>query len=118
MTELTQRRQDPVPAPRSEPRLLLDFIVAPHTVAVIGATETVGRVGRSIFWNSINGPFAGRVFPVNPRRRTAFGVDAYSRFGLVPDPVDLAVVVTPAITTCRFICSTACLNIVSTRSAP
>ncbi len=86
----------PVAATRPEPRLPLDAIFAPRSVAVIGATDTAGSVGRSVFWNLINSPFAGKVFPVNPRRAQVLGVDAYPSIGAVPAPVDLAIVVTPA----------------------
>jgi acetyltransferase len=98
MTDPTGWLQDPFPASRSESRLPLDAIFAPRTVAVIGATEADGSVGRSIFWNLINSPFAGRVYPVNPHRPSVLGKGAYPTIGAVPKPVDLAVVVTPAAT--------------------
>jgi acetyltransferase len=85
-----------LPVPRSEPRSSLDAVFEPRTVAVIGATETTGSVGRSIFWNLKNGPFGGKVFPVNPRRSKVLDIDAYPSIEAVPKPIDLAVVVTPA----------------------
>ena len=45
----------------------LDVIFAPKTVAVIGATDRVGSVGRTVLWNLISNPFGGTVFPVNPK---------------------------------------------------
>ena len=53
-------------------------------------------MGRSILWNLKNSPFAGKIFPVNPRRTKVLEIDAYPSIGAVPDPIDLAVVVTPA----------------------
>src|SRR5512143_2727316 len=44
----------------------LDAIFAPKSVAVIGATERPGSVGRTILWNLISTPFGGTVYPVNP----------------------------------------------------
>ena len=67
-------------------------------MAVIGATETAGSVGRAVLWNLIRSPFGGTVFPVNPKRAGVLGIKAYPRIGDVPDTVDLAVVVTPAAT--------------------
>jgi acetyltransferase len=74
----------------------LDAIFAPRNVAVIGATEKAGSVGRTILWNLISTPFGGTVFPVNARRSGVLGIKAYPTIAAVPEPVDLAVVVTPA----------------------
>src|SRR5688572_14374984 len=74
----------------------LDAIFAPKTVAVIGATETPGSVGRTLLWNLMSNPFGGAVFPVNPKRSAVLGIKAYPNIAAVPEKVDLAVVVTPA----------------------
>jgi acetyltransferase len=76
----------------------LDIFFAPKTVAVIGATENAGSVGRTILWNLLTSPFGGTVFPVNPKRPSVLGVKAYKHISEVPEPVDLAVIVTPAAT--------------------
>lgn len=74
----------------------MDAFFHPRSVVVIGATETAGSVGRSLFWNLISNPFGGPVYPVNPRRQSILGVRAYPAIGAVPDKVDLAVIATPA----------------------
>jgi len=74
----------------------LDAIFSPQNVAVIGATERVGSVGRTIFWNLISSPFGGTVYPVNPQRSSILGVRAYASLKDIPDKIDLAVLVTPA----------------------
>src|SRR5512143_1701982 len=79
-------------------RQALDSIFSPRNVAVIGATETPGSVGRTILWNLISSPFGGTVFPVNPKRPGVLGIKAYPSISDVPEPVDLAVIVTPAAT--------------------
>jgi acetyltransferase len=79
-----------------ERRLPLDAIFAPRTVAVIGATEKQGSVGRAVLWNLISNPFGATVYPVNSNRPNVLGIKAYRSIAAVPDPVDLAVVVTPA----------------------
>ena len=43
----------------------LRAIFAPKSVAVIGATEKEGRVGRTVLWNLISNPFGGTVYPIN-----------------------------------------------------
>jgi acetyltransferase len=75
----------------------LDVFFAPERVAVIGATENPGSVGRTLFWNLISNPFGGVVFPVNPKRSQVLGVKAYRNIRAIPERVDLAVVVTPAV---------------------
>jgi len=74
----------------------LNNIFAPKTVAVIGATENPGSVGRTVLWNLISNPFGGVVFPVNPKRSSILGIKAYPNIAAVPEKVDLAVVVTQA----------------------
>src|SRR5689334_25336126 len=80
------------PLQRTQP---LDVFFAPKTVAVVGATENPGSVGRTILWNLMTSPFGGTVFPVNPKRPSVLGVKAYPSLGEIPEPVDLAVIVTP-----------------------
>ena len=81
-----------------ENRLPLEAIFAPRTVAVIGATEKQGSVGRAVLWNLISNPFGGTVYPINSNRPNVMGIKAYKNIESVPDRVDLAVVVTPAST--------------------
>ena len=74
----------------------LDVIFRPQSVAVIGATEKEGHVGRIILWNLLHNDFGGAVFPVNPHHKTILGQPAYASVSNLPQPVDLAVIVTPA----------------------
>ena len=74
----------------------LDVFFSPESVAVIGATEKPGSVGRTLLWNLITNPFGGAVFPVNPKRPSVLGIKAYPNIGAVPEKVELAVIVTPA----------------------
>jgi acetyltransferase len=74
----------------------LDVMFKPKSVAVIGATEREGSVGRTIIWNLMTNSFGGTIFPVNPKRSSILGIKAYSSVGDIPEKVDLAVIVTPA----------------------
>jgi acetyltransferase len=74
----------------------LQAVFAPRNVAVIGATEKAGSVGRTILWNLMRSPFGGAVFPINPKHPSVLGIKSYPNISAVPDPVDLAVIVTPA----------------------
>jgi len=79
-------------------RHALDTFFAPKSVAVVGATETAGTVGRTIVWNLISSSFGGTIYPVNPKRPSVLGIKAYPSLSAIPEVVDLIVVVTPAVT--------------------
>jgi len=79
--------------PRYHP---LDIFFSPKTVALIGATESEGSVGRTILRNLIGNPFGGIVFPINPKRTSVLGIKAYPSISQLPEKVDLAVIATPA----------------------
>jgi len=74
----------------------LDAFFVPKSVAVIGATETPGSVGRTLLENLTSSGYDGHVYPVNPKRATVLGIPAFPGIRDVPGPVDLAVIVTPA----------------------
>ncbi|MFO0952655.1 MAG: bifunctional acetate--CoA ligase family protein/GNAT family N-acetyltransferase [Isosphaeraceae bacterium] len=90
------RYAGPTPTDSPEPAGSLDPIFSPRTVAVVGASEKPGTVGRTVLWNLVSSPFGGTVFPVNPKRPNVLGIKSYPSVREVPEPVDLAVVVTPA----------------------
>ncbi|MGB8699786.1 MAG: CoA-binding protein, partial [Thermosynechococcaceae cyanobacterium] len=82
---------------RSERQTLKSFF-EPQSIAVIGASESPGSVGKTLLRNLIQNPFGGTVFPVNPKRNSVMGVKAYPSIADIPDAVDLAVIATPAAT--------------------
>ncbi|TAM91238.1 GNAT family N-acetyltransferase [bacterium] len=74
----------------------LDAVFAPRGVAVIGASDREGSVGRTLLRNMIERPFGGTVYPVNPAHEQVLGIKAYPSIAEVPGVVDLAVIATPA----------------------
>ena len=73
----------------------LNALLAPKSIAVIGATETANSVGRTVFQNLGRGGFEGVVYPVNPKRSSVLCVKAYPNVASLPEKVDLAVICTP-----------------------
>jgi acetyltransferase len=74
----------------------LESFFSPSSVAVIGATEKEGSVGRTVFWNLISSPFGGTVYPVNQKRSSILGVRAYPNLAALPETPELVVIATPA----------------------
>src|SRR6266702_2698575 len=71
-------------------------VLAPRSVAVIGASRRRGTVGGELFHNLLAAGFAGPVYPVNPKATSVQSVAAYPTVDEVPGPVDLAVLAVPA----------------------
>ncbi len=74
----------------------LDAIFAPSSVAVIGATGRSGTVGRTVLENLLHGRFQGTVYAVNPKHAEVLELKAHKSIRDIPQPVDLAVIATPA----------------------
>jgi acetyltransferase len=74
----------------------LDAIFAPHSVAVIGASERPGGIGRAVLWSLVSSPFGGTVYPVSEKHSSVLGIKAYRKVEEIPERIDLAVIVTPA----------------------
>ena len=76
----------------------LRHVLAPESVAVIGAGRRRGTVGRAIVDNIRAGGYAGRLYTVNPRARQIGGERCLASVLDLPEAVDLAVIAVPAAT--------------------
>jgi acetyltransferase len=76
--------------------LNLDKIFNPKSVAIIGASDEEGSVGYAIVKNFTKLGYAGKVYFVNIRKPEILGVKTYPAVGEIPEPVDLAMIATPA----------------------
>jgi acetyltransferase len=85
---------------KSRPRAgrALDCFFAPHSVALVGATDKSGSVGRTVLLNLLKGPYQDKVYAVNPKRKEVLGAPSFPSVSELPEPVDLAIIVTPATT--------------------
>ncbi len=75
----------------------LHSIFKPQSIAVIGASTRKGSIGQAMFANILMNGYTGVVFPVNMRARSVLGVKAYPSVLHVPDEIDLAILVVPAL---------------------
>ena len=76
----------------------LDKLFNPQSVAVVGASNRVGSVGRVVMRNLLEGGFSGPIMPVNPNHQSIVGVLAYQDITMLPIVPDLGIVCTPPAT--------------------
>ena len=81
----------------------LDPLFHPQVIAVIGAKDTPGSVGRTIMTNLISAKFKGQIYPVNPKRDEVFGIKCVSWLSEISVPIDLAIIITPAATVFKIV---------------
>ncbi|MFN0128070.1 MAG: CoA-binding protein, partial [Verrucomicrobiales bacterium] len=74
--------------------MALASIFSPSSIAVIGASPRAGSVGEAVMENLKT--FRGAVFPVNPKHTEVGDRPAWPSVSSIGEPVDLALVVTPA----------------------
>lgn len=74
----------------------LHKVFNPSRVAVIGASDSPTSVGYTVLKNLIGSGFRGVVYPVNPKRESVQGIQAYKDVASLPHTPDLAVICTPA----------------------
>ena len=67
--------------------------LSPKSIAIIGASDKEGSVGRAITSNIMKG-YTGKIFPISPTRDTVFDKKAYKNVLDVPEEIDLAVIIT------------------------
>jgi len=73
----------------------LDPILAPRSIAVIGASRTPTTIGHQILANLMRYGYTGTVYPVNPSAPSVHSMKAWPDVTAIPDPVDMAVVCVP-----------------------
>jgi acetyltransferase len=68
----------------------------PGALAIVGASEREGSIGKILVRNLIDSGYKGKLYAVNPRQKSVFGLPAYDSVEAVPQRLDLAVIATPA----------------------
>lgn len=70
----------------------------PTSIAIIGASTAEHKVGHMILKNLVEQGYQGDLYPVNPKGGEILGLSVYSSIGEIDKEIDMAVVVTPAVT--------------------
>ena len=68
----------------------LRAVLAPESVAIVGASDDIRKWGGSALRNILDGGYQGTIYPVNPRGGVFFGVPAYTSIAELPEAPDLA----------------------------
>jgi len=71
-------------------------LIAPRSIAVIGASTNTAKSGGILFSNLVSGGFKGGLYPINPKATEILGCKAYPSLADVPEPVDLVYIVLPS----------------------
>jgi acetate---CoA ligase (ADP-forming) len=72
---------------------MLETLLYPKAVAVIGASRSPEKVGHAVLANLVNGGFRGTIVPVNPGTDEILGLKCYKSLGDYKNPIDLGIVV-------------------------
>ena len=88
-------------APRHRPEekdvlASMNRIMQPKSLAVIGASSEVGKIGNSVMKNLISGGYKGSIYPIHPKAEEVLGYKAYKSVKDVPGDIDTAVFAIPA----------------------
>lgn len=70
-------------------------IMAPRSIAIVGASNNPAKMGTIQFLNLLHSGFPGPVYPIHPKESKVFGVKAYARIEDLPEVPDLAMLVLP-----------------------
>ena len=65
-------------------------LLKPASVALVGASERLGSVGRTVYENMLVGGYQGPLYAVNPGHRTVLGRPSFASLAAIKAPVDLA----------------------------
>ncbi|HBA91444.1 MAG TPA: CoA-binding protein, partial [Anaerolineaceae bacterium] len=75
---------------------VLDSLLTPKSVAVVGASTTPGKIGYSVIKNLIEGGYTGKIYPINPTAEEIHGIKCYSAIEKVPGSIDAAIITVPS----------------------
>jgi acetyl coenzyme A synthetase (ADP forming)-like protein len=81
---------------REEILRVMTSLMRPRAIAVVGASDSEGKIGNSVMRNLVDGGFAGEIYPVNPKANEILGKKCYADVTELPDGVDVAVFAIPA----------------------
>ena len=74
----------------------LENILNAESVAIVGASKSHTKRGYQAIRTLVDEKFEGEIYPVNPKEKTIMGFKCYAKVSNIEDPVDVALITTPA----------------------
>lgn len=75
---------------------VMNGLLTPKSVAIIGASATPGKIGHTVVKNLVESNYAGKIYPVNPKSDDILGLKCYHTVSEIPAQVDAAIITVPA----------------------
>ncbi len=75
---------------------MMEALLQPKSIALIGASRTPGKVGYAILENLIKAGFEGDIYPVNPSAEEVLGLRCYPSLAAAAAKIDLGIIVVPS----------------------
>ena len=75
---------------------VLNKMLRPKSVAVVGASATPGKIGYSVINNLLKDGYKGKIYPINQKEKEILGIKCYAELKDVPGEIDSAVMCVPA----------------------
>ncbi len=71
-------------------------LLRPKGIAIVGASDTPGKIGHTVVKNLIEGGYEDGIYPVNPKADEILGLKVYKSVLDIPGRVDAAAITVPA----------------------
>lgn len=75
---------------------MLEKMFYPKSIAIVGASNTPGKVGYSVVQNLIEANFSGPIYPVNLKEEKILGLESFPSITKINKIIDLVIIVVPA----------------------
>jgi len=74
----------------------LKHVLDAESVAIVGASKSETKRGFQAIRTLLDEKYGGRIYPVNPKELSILGLKCYKKVSDIADPVDIALITTPA----------------------
>lgn len=74
----------------------LNTLFSPKSIAILGSSNTAGKSGAVPIALLLEAGYAGKIYPVNPRQDTVYGLPCHASLGDIEDAIDLVIIAVPA----------------------
>lgn len=75
---------------------IINKLMRPKSVAVVGASSQPGKIGYTVVENLLKGGYKGKIYPINPTATEILGLPVFASITALPEAVDLAIITIPA----------------------